>query len=67
MKTRPHLSFIIPPALDVDALRNALAAAELPAKVGHPERDFIKVKPSKGQSWQVLNAFVKGFIAGFGA
>lgn len=55
----------VPVALCLDALRNALHAAHLPATVTRYGRDGVKVKPGKGIPRPAVDAFVKGFVAGF--
>lgn len=57
----------VPLALPVNALRDALAAAHLPATVAEIGRDGIKVTPGKGIDRRTVEAFVKGFLAGFNA
>lgn len=58
---------LVLPALPLDALRNALHAAHLPARVVAVGRDGVKVTPGKGISREAVESFVKGFVAGFAA
>lgn len=60
-----NIILTVPVALCLDALRNALHAAHLPATVAPMGRDGVKVKPGKGIDRKTVEAFVKGFIAGF--
>lgn len=55
----------IPVALNIDALRDALHAAHLPATVKPLGRDGIKVTPGTGAAWPLVEAFINGFKAGF--
>lgn len=57
----------VPAALSLNALRNALHAAHLPATVAPTGRDGVKVTPGKGIDRRQVETFVKGFIAGFNA
>lgn len=57
----------LPPAVPLNALRDALHNHHLPATVAPLGRDGVKVKPGQGIDRKTVEAFVKGFIAGFNA
>jgi len=56
-----------PAALPLNALRDALHASHLPATVKPLGRDGIKVTPGPNIPRPSLEAFVRGFLAGFAA
>ena len=59
------LILTVPPALSLNRLRDALHAAHLPATVAPRGRDGVKVTPGAGICRKTVEAFVRGFVAGF--
>lgn len=57
----------VSPALPLNALRDALHAAHLPATVAPLGRDGVKVTPGPGIARDAVEAFLNGFLAGFAA
>jgi hypothetical protein len=60
-----NIILTVPPALSLNRLRDALHAAHLPAVVAPLGSDGVKVKPGAGIDRGRVEAFVRGFIAGF--
>ena len=57
----------IPPKLPISTLEQALEKTHFFAKIILVYKDWIKIKPLKGQCKESLEFFVRGFIAGFTA
>lgn len=64
MAKKLPLHFEIPRFFPVDSLRNALLNHHLPATVAQPATDHVKVTPGAATPREVVNVFVKAFLAG---
>jgi hypothetical protein len=60
-----NIILTVPPALSLNRLRDALHAAHLPAVVAPLGKDGVKIKPGTGICRKSVEAFAKGFVAGF--